>query len=214
MTSIIKCSQVSFRDDSLLKLVKLVSINQCLLACALELLISDPIALWASMGDNIRSSAALPTALASSPWAHKYRGATVEDLDPPSALSSKPTDSISYALMNAYERDYTHLTVISEDTRALLGYLSIPRLKQLLKEGKVLDSDYVEKAMQRFQRRGNIYKVITMNTPLEELEAFFNGGFNGKEPQDFAVVTDGSRRFVLGVATKTDLEEFVKRRPG
>ena len=137
----------------------------------------------------------------------------MEDLDPPPALSSKPTDSISYALMNAYERDYTHLTVISEDTRALLGYLSIPRLRQLLKEGKVLDSDYVERAMQSFRRRGNIYKIITMNTPLEELEAFFDGGVNGKEPQDFAVVTDGSRRFVLGVATKTDLEEFVKRRP-
>lgn len=139
--------------------------------------------------------------------------ATVEDLDPPPALSSKPTDSISTALMNAYERDYTHLTVVSEDTRALLGYLNIPRLKELLKNGTVKDSDYVEKAMQKFRRRGNVYKVITMDTPLEELEAFFNGGVNGNGPQDFAVVTDGSRRFVLGVATKGDLEEFVKRRP-
>lgn len=139
--------------------------------------------------------------------------ATVEDLDPPPALSSKPTDSISTALMNAYERDYTHLTVISEDTRALLGYLNIPRLKQLLKDGKVKDSDYVEKAMQKFRRRGKVYKVITMDTPLEELEAFFNGGVNGNGPQDFAVVTDMNRRFVLGVATKGDLEEFVKRRP-
>ena len=139
--------------------------------------------------------------------------ATVEDLDPPPALSSKPTDSISTALLNAYERDYTHLTVVSEDTRALLGYLNIPRLKELLKNGTVKESDYVEKAMQKFRRRGNVYKVITMDTPLEELEAFFNGGVNGNGPQDFAVVTDGSRRFVLGVATKGDLEEFVKRRP-
>ena len=115
--------------------------------------------------------------------------------------------------MNAYERDYTHLTVISEDTRALLGYLNIPRLKQLLKDGKVKDSDYVEKAMQKFRRKANIYKIITMDTPLEELEAFFNGGINGNGPQDFAVVTDVNRRFVLGVATKADLEEFVKRRP-
>ena len=180
------------------------------------------------------ASNTIPT---TSPWAHKYRGvrfnsfniclastandiltleptqATVEDLDPPPALSSKPTDSISTALMNANERDYTHLTVISEDTRALLGYLNIPRLKQLLKDGKVKDSDYVEKAMQKFRRRGNVYKVITMDTPLEELEAFFNGGVNGNGPQDFAVVTDVNRRFVLGVATKADLEEFVKRRP-
>lgn len=105
------------------------------------------------------------------------------------------------------------MTVVSEDIRALLGYLNIPRLKELLKNGVVEESDYVEKAMQKFRRKGSVYKVITMDTPLEELEAFFNGGVNGKEPQDFAVVTDGSRRFVLGVATKGDLEEFVKRRP-
>ncbi|KAL9111611.1 MAG: hypothetical protein Q9187_007897 [Circinaria calcarea] len=146
-------------------------------------------------------------------WAEKYRGATVEDLDPPPALSSKPTDPISHALIQAYERDYTHLTVISEDTRALLGYLNIPRLKELLKTGKVKDSDPVHMAMQKFRRKGSVYKVITMDTPLEELEEFFNGGVNGSGPQDFAVVTDGSRRFVLGVATQGDLEEFVKRRP-
>ncbi|MCJ1289712.1 hypothetical protein MMC34_001245 [Xylographa carneopallida] len=148
-----------------------------------------------------------------SSWASKYRGATVEDLDPPPALSSKPTDPISTALLNAYERDYTHLTVVSEDTRALLGYLNIPRLKQLLKNGSVRDNDSVDKAMQKFRRKGSVYKVITMDTPLEELEQFFSGGVSGSEPQDFAVVTDGARRFVLGVATKGDLEEFVKRRP-
>lgn len=115
--------------------------------------------------------------------------------------------------MNAFERDYTHLTVISEDTRALLGYLNIPRLKEMLKQGTVRETDYVEQAMQKFQRSGKIYKVITMDTPLEELEAFFTGGVDGKSSQDFAVVTDANRRFVLGVATKSDLEEFVKRRP-
>ncbi|KAI4255999.1 MAG: hypothetical protein L6R42_006445 [Xanthoria sp. 1 TBL-2021] len=146
-------------------------------------------------------------------WALKYRGATVEDLDPPPALSTKPTELISHALMNAFERDYTHLTVVSEDTRALLGYLNIPRLKEMLKNGTVRETDYVEQAMQKFQRSGKIYKVITMDTPLEELEAFFTGGVAGNSSQDFAVVTDGNRRFVLGVATKADLEEFVRRRP-
>ena len=114
--------------------------------------------------------------------------------------------------MNAYERDYTHLTVVSEDTRSLLGYLSIPRLKELLKAGTVTESDYVEKAMQKFRRRGNVYTVITMDTPLEDLEAFFDGTVSGSK-QDFAVVTDERRRFVLGVVTRGDLEEFVKRRP-
>ena len=79
--------------------------------------------------------------------------------------------------------------------------------------------------MQRFRRKGNVYRVITMETPLEELERFFDGevdvrngasggdGAAGREKQEFAVVTDASRKFVLGVATKADLEEFVRRRP-
>jgi hypothetical protein len=114
--------------------------------------------------------------------------------------------------MSGLERDYTHLTVTSETNRALLGYLSIPRLQQLLKDGKVKDTDPVSDAMQKFRRRGTRYKVITLETPLEELEEFFNGGVDGIGKQEFAVVTDGSRKFVLGVATKGDLEGFVKRR--
>lgn len=86
------------------------------------------------------------------------------------------------------------------------------------------EGDSVEKAMLKFRRRGRMYKVITMDTPLEELERFFNGdivtgsgngegGAQQREKQEFAVVTDASRKFVLGVATREDLEQFVKRRP-
>ena len=85
-------------------------------------------------------------------------------------------------------------------------------MQQLLKEGKVKDSDPVEAAMHKFQRRGRRYKVITTETPLEELAEFFAGGVDGIGKQDFAVVTDASRKFVLGVATKDDLEGFIKRR--
>jgi len=146
--------------------------------------------------------------------ASRYRGATVEDLDPPSALSCNPTDPISHALLAAFERDYTHLTVVSDSNRALLGYLSIPHLRILLENGKVKESDEVSKAMVKFRRKGRVYKVITMDTPLEELEMFFHGGENGEDgKQEFAVVTDERRRFVLGVATRTDLEEFARRRP-
>lgn len=146
--------------------------------------------------------------------ASRYRGATVEDLDPPPALSCYPTDPVSHALLAAFERDYTHLTVVSAQNRALLGYLSIPHLKVLLDTGEVQEQDEVSKAMIKFRRKGRVYKVITMETPLEELELFFNGGEHGEDKkQDFAVVTDENRRFVLGVATKADLEEFAKRRP-
>jgi len=145
----------------------------------------------------------------------KYRGAVVEDLDPPPALSVTPLTPISSALMSAYERDFSHLTVIDQSNRALLGYLNIDSLKAQLKRGEVRGTDGVQKAMSRFRRRREIYKVITMDTPLEELEAFFEGEGSGEAGgRDFAVVTDASRRFVLGVATKPDLEEFVRRRPG
>ncbi|KAG0650674.1 hypothetical protein D0Z07_2392 [Hyphodiscus hymeniophilus] len=156
------------------------------------------------------NAASKPTTL--SKLAHRYRGATVEDLDPPSALSCNPTDPISHALLSAFERDYTHLTVVSDTTRALLGYLSIPHLRILLDTGKVQESDEVSKAMVKFRRKGRVYKVITMDTPLEELEMFFNGGENGEGgKQEFAVVTDERRRFVLGVATRGDLEDSEQR---
>ncbi|AEO53901.1 hypothetical protein MYCTH_2295827 [Thermothelomyces thermophilus ATCC 42464] len=148
-----------------------------------------------------------------SKWASRYRGATVEDLDPPAALSLTPSDPISLALVSAFERDYTHLTIVDGETRALLGYLSIPHLQALLDAGRVRPEDEVRTAMIRFRRRGTKYKVITMQTPLEELEAFFEGHETGGQKQDFAVITDAARRFVLGVATRADLEEFVNRRP-
>ena len=108
---------------------------------------------------------------------------------------------------------------MSQENRSLLGYLSIPQLnKKLVEEAEngsegLTEESAVAEAMLRFRRKGKVYKVITMDTPLEELEEFFNG-INGSEPQEFAVVTDYTRRFVLGVATRSDLEEFVKRRPG
>ena len=139
--------------------------------------------------------------------------ATVEDLDPHPAFSCSPSDQIANALLTAFERDYTRLTVISRENRALIGYLSIPRLKQLLQDGKVKESDPVSAAMTKFERKAGTYKVITMDTPLEELEDFFMGRGGGQGPHDFAVVTDQSRRFVLGVATVQDLEEFARRRP-
>ncbi|KAL3419019.1 Cystathionine beta-synthase 2 [Phlyctema vagabunda] len=169
--------------------------------------------------DSAAASASVGATTSSSPkpslskWANRYRGATVEDLDPPSALSCHPTDPISSALLSAFERDYTHLTVISPENRALLGYLSIPHLRILLETGKVQETDEVSKAMVRFKRKARVYKVITMDTPLEELELFFSGEEDGGSKQEFAVVTDERRRFVLGVATRSDLEEFARRRP-
>ena len=151
-----------------------------------------------------------------SSWANKYRGATVADLDLPPALSTSPDTSLDSALLSASSHDYTHLTVLSPTTRALRGYLAIPRLRTLLETRQLRPSDPVSKAMVRFQRnKGRVYKVITMETELWELEGFFEGvgELGNGEKQDFAVVTDAGRKFVLGVVTRGDLEEFVRRRP-
>jgi len=68
------------------------------------------------------------------------------------------------------------------------------------------------------------YRVITPQTTLADLERFFKGEMNvgdgggeaeargGGEQQEFAVVTDAERKFVLGVVTKGDLEEWNRRR--
>lgn len=149
-------------------------------------------------------------------WAYKYRGATVADLDLPPALSTSPETSLHSAMLSASSHDYSHLTVLSENTRSLLGYLSVSKLKTLFETRQLNPSDPVKKAMVKFRRgAGKEYQVITMDTELWELEGFFEnvGPLATGSTQDFAVVTDGGRKFVLGVATKHDLQEFVRRRP-
>ncbi|KAF8245902.1 hypothetical protein K440DRAFT_632809 [Wilcoxina mikolae CBS 423.85] len=101
----------------------------------------------------------------------------------------------------SYDRDYSQLTVVHPSTRALLGYVSSHSLK------RANPNEPVSTVMNRFDRRRvKGYKIITPETPLEELQEFFVG-------EEFAVVTDAARRFVLGVATRGDLEEFLRRRP-
>jgi CBS domain-containing protein len=149
-------------------------------------------------------------------WANKYRGATVADLDLPPALSTSPTTSLEEAMLSASSHDYSHLTVLSDSTRSLLGYLPISRLKSLFETKHLNPSDTVSKAMVKFERgEGKKYQVITMETELWELEGFFEdlGPLSTGNKQTFAVVTDEGRKFVLGVVTKGDLSEFTRRRP-
>ncbi|KAA8895588.1 hypothetical protein FN846DRAFT_329024 [Sphaerosporella brunnea] len=137
--------------------------------------------------------------------ASKFRGATVEDLDLAPALSITPTTPISTAISLSYDRDYSQLTVTSASTRALLGYVSAAALRSAADR----PAAPVSTVMNRFdRRRSKGYKLITPETELEELARWFED--SGEE---FAVVTDAARRFVLGVATRGDLAEFLRRRP-
>jgi len=144
--------------------------------------------------------------------------ATVQDLDLPNALSITPSHSISFARNQAFERDFSFLPVVSQGDRSLIGYLNIERLDAQLADKVITGKDPVDKAVQRFEKsRSRPYKVITPDTPLEELDSFFAGKdeqgiVHESRRQDFAVVTDARRKFVVGVVTTADLQKFLARR--
>ncbi|OLL23647.1 Cystathionine beta-synthase [Neolecta irregularis DAH-3] len=146
------------------------------------------------------STTALP---ASQHRLSKYRGASVEDLQLSPAVSILESTSLSAALLRATDRDFSQITVLDERDRSLRGYLTDSRLQELLKTEN--PDEPVQRYITEFDR-GRKYVLITPDTDLDELERFL-------EKEEFAIVTDVNRKFVLGVATRSDLEEFNTRRP-
>ncbi|KAK9368401.1 hypothetical protein V1509DRAFT_623956 [Lipomyces kononenkoae] len=148
---------------------------------------------------------------------HDFRGATVEDLDLPPAFSITPETPLEHALELSFERSYSYLPVISSRSRSLLGYLSAEQVQKTFNSpnpprpnvsdrGANLSTATVRSFMRKFPKK-QAFQKITPDTPLEDLEEFFDSG------HDFAVITDTDRRFVLAVAVPEDLQNFVKRRP-
>lgn len=112
----------------------------------------------------------------------------------------------------SYDRDYTYLTVVSSQTKKLLGYLDVPSVREKLQQLPAAEADKlrVRDMMTRFRREAERgYEVLTPETELEKLLDFFLD----KEKGGFAVVTDEGRRWVVAVATPEDLSRFVSRRP-
>lgn len=131
-----------------------------------------------------------------------YRGATVEDLDRPPALSITPDMLLKDAFEMSFEHSFSFLPVLNSHRR-LLGYLTA---EQLEKDGAVKGNEKVADHYYRFRGK-KAFEPITPNTPLEQLEDFF------AKQNAFAVITDDDRRFVLGVATPEDLEKYINSRP-
>ncbi|KAI0827038.1 hypothetical protein BC628DRAFT_1370500 [Trametes gibbosa] len=146
-----------------------------------------------------------PQASSSSPPSDKYRGAVVEDLQLPPAFALPSGEAIARAIEMAYERDFSHIPVLDQN-RKLLGYIDVASLKARWEAGKANPDDKVAQYMTKFKRTAATpYTIITPSTPLAELEDFLKRNI-------FAIVTDWDRKFVLGVATSQDLENFVSRR--
>lgn len=134
------------------------------------------------------------------------------------ALTIHPSTPLSQALELSYEREYSYLPVVSTSTKRLLGYLTADLLRQAAGTSSpdALVADHYIKFSSKATSSSSSntssskkreFLKITPETPLEQLEQFF------KQGQEFAVVTDDERRFVLGVAVKEDLDKFVKSRP-
>jgi len=137
--------------------------------------------------------------------ANKYRGANVEDLQLPPAFCLSQNQLVSKAIELAYDRDFSYIPVLDKNRRPL-GYIDVTGLKTAWEAGKVNADDNVTKLATKFDRSsGRKYNVITPSTRLEDLETFLKAN-------QFALVTDYERKFVLGVATLQDLESFVNRR--
>lgn len=140
-----------------------------------------------------------------------WRGAAVEDLQLPPALTVLPTDLCGRVLCELEDNDYDNAPVINGRKR-LEGLVGRHELRRLLKEGLVQPTDPIAMAMHRFSSKetGEPYWPITPETPLAELHDFF------KHPgphRDIAFITDANN-WCLGVVTKNDLESFLtSRRP-
>ncbi|KAF5351216.1 hypothetical protein D9756_008425 [Leucocoprinus leucothites] len=137
--------------------------------------------------------------------ADKYRGAVVEDLQLPPAFTLPSTEPIARAIELAYERDFSHIPVLDKN-RKPLGYIDVAQLKTKWEAGQADPDDKISKFMIKFVRKSSEpYTLITPWSTLDELEDFLKSNI-------FALVTDNERKFVLGVATLHDLENFVTRR--
>lgn len=135
----------------------------------------------------------------------KFRGAVVEDLQLPPAFALYSTERVSRATELAYERDFSYIPVLNKNRRPL-GYIDVANLKKKWETHQANLDDRISKFMVKFVRKASEpYTLITPETNLEVLEKFLNSSI-------FALVTDNDRKFVLGVATSQDLDNFVTRR--
>ncbi|KAJ2375534.1 hypothetical protein IW150_002499 [Coemansia sp. RSA 2607] len=141
----------------------------------------------------------------------QYRGASVEDLQLPAAVSVSGDDSVGAAVALMAENQFSQVPVTGPQRR-LIGYLTLSAAQNLLDSGVADAKAPVKNFMLKFAGKGRAtgsarhrYWLITPETPLSELARFF-------ETHSVAFVTDASRKFCLGIATKQDLIGFLGRR--
>ncbi|KAG7663145.1 uncharacterized protein J8A68_003323 [[Candida] subhashii] len=169
-----------------------------------------------------------------------YRGATIEDLNIPPAISVTPSTSLFEAIEIAYENEFTYLPVIHEVNKRLLGVLNVDTLtidrikrsflKPIVKNYMLWFNQNAREKYQQEHQEGKqepgaakrsikttILKPKTPKgkryqilTPLTPLEELAEFFNTGTY---FAIITNGQGNFVYGVATPQDLMKYENARP-
>ncbi|KAI8802712.1 hypothetical protein BJ742DRAFT_530109 [Cladochytrium replicatum] len=182
--------------------------------------LATPTPIWVIVGDSALSH---PSTLLNSEWLFennvldptlerigledKYRGASVEDLQLPEAVSVQIDDPVADAINLMVSRDFSQVPVLNT-SRKLVGWLSLGNCQSHIRDGtlNLSSTDTVEKWMYSFtrQKRGK-YVIVTPATPLQELEPLFETSYA-------YFVTDSSGKFTLAIVTKADLLRFLAKR--
>ncbi|KAJ3336426.1 cystathionine beta-synthase [Kappamyces sp. JEL0680] len=127
------------------------------------------------------------------------RGAVIEDLQLPEATTIFATESVERARDVMQSRDFSQLPVVNSHRR-VVGLISLDKAIEL---GPAHQHDQVVRHMQGFAK-GTKYQVITLDTPLHELDPLFE-----RTPAVF--VTDENGKFPLAVVTKVDVLRFLAK---
>jgi cystathionine beta-synthase len=135
----------------------------------------------------------------------KWHGATIKDLNLPSAVTIEPTATCVQAADVMRVRGFDQLPVVNAQG-AIMGLVTEGHLLARLARRLVEPGDPVAHSMMRFSRKKK-FEPITAATPLHELSRFF-------ERNSFAFVTEESAtgvHVIRSVVTKIDLIHYLLR---
>eukprot|EP01119_Soliformovum_irregulare_P001822 TRINITY_DN1162_c0_g1_i1.p1 TRINITY_DN1162_c0_g1~~TRINITY_DN1162_c0_g1_i1.p1 ORF type:complete len:519 (-),score=171.00 TRINITY_DN1162_c0_g1_i1:175-1731(-) len=128
----------------------------------------------------------------------KWKGAKVKDLKLPEPIYVNSKTTCKEALELMRNGNFDQVPVLDEKKK-MVGLVSMGSLLSRVASGRATPVDQVEKAMFKFNTKRN-FKEITDETPLAELEKFFE-----KNSAAFVTANENGTPVVKKVMTKVDL---------
>lgn len=121
----------------------------------------------------------------------RFPTAIVDDLQLPEATTVFDTQSVRHAIEIMQMRDFSQLPVVNEK-RKIVGLIKL--------ESGLDGRKTIREVMSKFSKK-EIYKIVTPDTGLDELEEIF-------VKNNAVFVTDSTAKFVLAVVTREDVIKF------